>query len=271
MADVRVTDSFINAGVISTPDVRITQAFSLALIKFPSEEVRLTESFIAALVTSGSTIRVTDSYVLALVKGRTDNRKARAWTFSLDGHHFYVLRAGEDATLIYDLTTNQWSEWVSGSRPTTWRAQSGTNWIGMLNTYVFANSNVVAGDDTFGVLWVLDPDQGYDESPEDGSEVQFSRTATTFIPKGMRETERLGAVYLTASVGNPQVTGATITLRTSDDAGNTWQDHGTITATEGEYSQEFVWRSLGLIKQPGKLFEFVDNGASVRLDKLDIR
>jgi hypothetical protein len=251
MADVRVTDSFINAGVISTPDVRITQAFSLALIKFPSEEVRLTESFIAALVTSGSTIRVTDSSVLALVKGRTDNRKARAWTFSLDGHHFYVLRAGEDATLIYDLTTNQWSEWVSGSRPTTWRAQSGTNWIGMLNTYVFANSNVVAGDDTFGV--------------------QFSRTATTFIPKGMRETERLGAVYLTASVGNPQVTGATITLRTSDDAGNTWQDHGTITATEGEYSQEFVWRSLGLIKQPGKLFEFVDNGASVRLDKLDIR
>lgn len=270
MADVRLAQLDVQGAVASEVDIQVSGLYVLAGIKFPSESVEGSQLFVQALVTSDMAVRVAQLYVLAAVRSRSDNRKARAWTFSLDGHDFYVIRLGEDTTLVYDLTTERWSEWTSGT-DTTWRAQAGLNWVGMTTTYLFSNTSVVAGDDTLGVLWVLDPERGYDETPLGGEETEFTRKVTAFVPKSMRETERVGAVYLTASVGDPQLTGATISLRTSDDAGNSWQDHDTITAASADYSQEFVWRSLGLIKAPGKIFEITDNGASVRLDKLDMR
>jgi hypothetical protein len=44
-----------------------------------------------------------------------------------------------------------------------------------------------------------------------------------------------------------------------------------LTVTPSDYSQEFAWRSLGLIRAPGRMFELSDNGAAVRIDGLDIR
>lgn len=135
-----------------------------------------------------------------------------------------------------------------------------------------ANTKIVMGDDVFGLLWTLDPNQGYDEAPRvDLEDQEFTRQVVGGMPMRMRETQKVGAAYLTADMGTPQLTGANITLRTSDDYGKTWNDHGTITVEPDNYNQEFVWRSLGLIKHPGRMFEITDNGASVRIDGLDIR
>jgi hypothetical protein len=193
----------------------------------------------------------------------------------MDGHDFYVLQLGEQGTLVCDLTTGQWMQWKSPER-TAWRACLGTNWIGIgagaLNN-VSTRANVVAGDDTYGAIWVLAPTQGYDESPIDSAEeVPFTRTVMAGVPMRMRQTAPCNEVYLLGSKGGSAltVTAQEIALRTSDDAERTWTEQGTITITPEEWDQEWVWRSLGIMGAPGRMFEFTDN-CIARLDGVEIR
>jgi hypothetical protein len=135
-----------------------------------------------------------------------------------------------------------------------------------------ATSNVLAGDDNYGLLWAVEPERGYDESPRpDLADLGFTRRAIGGVPIRLRNTMQIGAVYLTMNLGDPQFLGAGVTLRTSADSGNTWVDHGTLTVTPNDYNQEFAWRSLGLVRAPGRIFELTDNGAAARIDGLDIR
>lgn len=271
--EIRTSQSQVLSVSEATPDLRVSEAQVFSIINFPTEELRISQVQITSVLKPSLSIRLSQVQVFAVVRGRIENRRIRAWTFSLDGHDFYVLRLGETETLVLDVTTGQWSSWDGGDT-SFWRPQVGMNWIGMDKTSFDngANSEAVCGDDTYGILWVLNPDQGYDEHPTEGEDdVAYTRQVVGGLPMRMRDTQPVGAVYLTASVGEPQLTGATITLRTSDDSGRNWTTHGTITSTAGDYDQEFVWRSLGRIKAPGRLFEISDNGASVRLDGLDMK
>ena len=191
-----------------------------------------------------------------------------AFSVSLDGHEFYVLRLGERETLVYDLTTNTWASWDSPGR-SVWRANSGTNWIGVLGSGDMGTmaTNIVLGDDGFGTLWTLDPEAGYDEGPFDGDNNEnFTRTVTGGIPIRGRPSPRCNAVDLTASVGDPGMTDTAIQLRYSDDNGRTWFSAGTVIVRPNVFSTELRWRSLGLMKAPGRIFEVIDTGATVRID-----
>jgi len=276
---VTLTQGRIFAVVSDPGNLKTTQARGLVTINFPTDELKnsQTELFVAAH--GNKTVRISQANVMAVARGRSQNRYLRAWTFSMDGHDFYVVRLGEEATLVYDLTTGQWMKWTTPSRE-TWRAAVGMNWTGMGRKTVSletagsapAESQVVAGDDTFGMLWTLAPTQGYDVSPYDNSQQnRFPRVIVGGVPLSARDAKPLGAAYLTASFGSPQVSGADILLRTSDDFGKTWTSHGTVTVEPGNYSQEFVWRSLGLMRAPGRMFEISDDGATVRIDGLEIR
>jgi hypothetical protein len=220
-------------------------------------------------------MKVSEVKSFAIVQGRIDSHRVQAFPFRLDGHDYIALRLGLDTTLVYDVTTQQWSEWNSGLTPAPWRPTVGMNWTGMTTAFYTdgQNSDVVLGDDTFGVLWGLDPQSGVDDAPDPnvGIPQPYIRKVVGGIPMRMRETQKAGAAYITGSFGNPQYATAGITLRTSDDFGKTWTDQGTVTVQPGNYDQEFVWRSLGLIKAPGRIFEISDNGATVRLDSLDVR
>ena len=77
-------------------------------------------------------------------------------------------------------------------------------------------------------------------------------------------------VYLTGSFGEPGYSGATVTLKYSDDLGNSYADAGSYTITEGDFNQEIAWRSLGRIVPSGRLFRVEDNGAFARIDGLDV-
>lgn len=200
-----------------------------------------------------------------------DSTNLRVWGYSLDDHDMYVLRVGTFETFIYDLKTGQWAHWASPDR-NNWRAHVGCNWLGM-SAATFANgfgSDVVAGDDTTGVLWILDPTAGQDDDPTTGDPTPFTRVVIGGIPASGRDTIPCGAVELTASLGNPALTGATVTLRTSDDAGHSYVSHGSQTMTAGTFNQVVEWRALGQIKAPGRIFELSDNGV-MRLSGLDMR
>ncbi len=254
----------------STLDVR-------AIYNFPSEQGDVSKVNVRSFDEGAPVAQVPQLFVRAIYNGRPDNRTSRAWNFSLDGHEMYVLRLGEERSLIFDQLTGQWAQWANTGRP-TFRAHLGQNWIGMgqVNYLSGASTQVVGADDTLGVLWTLDPEQGYDEAapaPEEGElpeRVYFDRIVTGGLPMRGRPSPRLNAVFATIANGSPEFETAAITLRTSGDSGNTWFDHGTVTIQPSEFAQEIHWRSLGLVKAPGRIFEFSDTGATVRIDGVDI-
>ena len=274
-----MTDTYVSQGSVlavgvlgeTTPWLSLGTVFAAG--NFPSEFTQASQVSIITAADSNVTTDVSQATVFAAGRGRIDNRRIRSWWFTLDGHDFYVLRLGDTETLVYDMSTGQWSTWSSPEMDTL-RVNAGINWLGMSRKSFQDGhtTNIVSGDDTYGLLWTLNPDRGVDESPRsDRPDAPYTRRVIGGVPMRLRETQKSGAAYITASIGEPQLVGANITLRTSDDNGKTWLSHGTITATAGTWDQEFVWRSLGLIKAPGRIFEITDNGATVRIDALDIR
>lgn len=267
---VQVSQDRTLAAVGPTPDVQLSQAYTLAVYNFPSAAVQTAQANTLGVVVTSNSIQVSQARTLAVVKGRPYNPKLRAWTFNLDGHPFYVLRLAENKTLIYDLATKQWAWWSSDNQE-HWTASIGMNWrTPGANADVYG-SNVVAGDDSWGVLWILDPLAGYDEAALDAATTRFDRVAEAqMITRGRGPGLPCYEVYLTASGGSPALPASSVTLSYSDDVGHTYVNAGAITVNPGDYNQEFAWRSLGMIDPPGRIFRIADDGALARIDGLDI-
>jgi len=202
-----------------------------------------------------------------------DSLTVRCWGFSLDGHDFYVLRLGDSGTMVYDLTTGKWSEWESPGR-TNWRPHVGQNWVGCASIDTDnGETDVFAGDDATGTLWRLNTKIGRDErtrlqTPPDD---KITKVVTGGIQMTGRNTLPCGALTIDLALGNPTQTGASIKMEISGDLGHTWLDCGSIPVTAGNYRTQIEWRSLGLIKAPGRLFKFTDDGATVRLGGANLR
>jgi hypothetical protein len=269
----RVTQAAALAAVrVSATTERTTEASTLVALNFPTPFERL--SVAAGLVTtkSNSALHVTEAAVLVAVRGRTANPKLRAWTFTLDGHDFYVLRLGMDLTLVYDAYSGEWTDWDAFNE-TYWPVSIGINWVGGVGLADTYGSNVLVGDDSYGLLWFLDPNQPYDASPESldpQQEQYFERVLQGQVPISGRQVLPCYAVWLTTDMGAPAYVGAGVKLEISDDAGESYDDMGTVTVTPGEKSPELSWYSLGQISAPGRLFRITDDGAVARIDAMEM-
>lgn len=270
---VEVAQSDVTTVIVAAAnELFLTQSDVTAVFNIPSESVEVAQSDIGYVASTLTDVQVSQSDVLVIYRGRVDNPNLRAWTFSLDGHDFYVLRLGDDLTLVYDIYSEQWVDWTSPML-NFWRANYGINWIGGELFGPTYGSNVVVGDDVFGLIWFLDPDQGYDENPNEESEEQrlyFERITMGQVAMKGREVMPCYAVWLTTDMGAPAYDGAGVTLLTSDDAGVTFDDHGLVTVTPGETNPELSWYSLGQIEAPGRLFRIIDDGAIARIDGLEM-
>jgi hypothetical protein len=272
MTDIQSLQSQILATGINTPQLRATQFQALVAYNIPADGVAAAQSQFIVAFRQQADISVTQAQILVAYRGRPSNPKLRAWTFSLDGHDFYVLRLGDRLTLVYDVYSEQWVDWAD-LESLTWRANTGINWQGaqaLANSY---GSNVVVGDDNFGLLWFLDPKQPFDEHPDYLSETQqiyFDRITMGQVPMKGREVLPAYVTWLTSDMGDPAYLEAGINLSISDDAGNTFIDVGTVTVTEGTYSPQIAWYSLGQIQAPGRLFKLVDDGALARIDSFEM-
>lgn len=270
MADARLAQSRVRSLFAeSTGDARASQMRVRTIIGYPADAAELSQSRTRALWagSGGIDARLSQARVRVIYKGYVERPHVRVWTYNLDGHDHYVARLGPNVTLELDLATGQWAEWSGHGLP-YWRAHRGINWLGMGKTTADRGygTNIVAGDDRVGILWMLDPTAGVDDAALVGNEpVPYTRTVTGIVPQVMRQTAPDGAIYLTISLGQPVVTAAGITLRVSDDWGVSFRDAGTITVEPGNFTQEVAWRSLGLVRAPGRIYEFSDTGAAARI------
>lgn len=193
-----------------------------------------------------------------------DDPTIKSWGFTLDGHDFYLIRLGhEGKTLVYDVSTGQWAWWCTDGR-SSFRVQEGKNWVssgGLAGAY---GSNIIAGDDTTGDLWVLDPDSFLDD------ELPFTREATAQMITEGRKPLQIYSVYLTSSIGDPDVEDNIVTLSYSDDLGHTYITADAPQVSISEYDQEFAWRSLGQATAPGRLFKLRDTGSFARINVLHV-
>lgn len=276
MTDVRAPQGgvLVTYDIGMTPNINASQANTLVAYNVPADNINATYGGAFAAITKIADINVTQAHVLALVRGSISNPTLRVWTFDLDGHEFYVLRLGNGKSLVYDRTTEQWAWWSSSQLP-SWRANYGTNWVQSGSVAQNHGSNVVVGDDSTGILWMLNPEKGYDDPTnavdrEEGVVRPFTRVATGQALTRGRVTIPCYQVYAVADTGQPAYEGASVTLSYSDDTGKNFVSAGSIEVATGNYYQEFVWRSLGLVRSPGRLFRITDDGAFPVLNELTI-
>lgn len=243
----------------------------LVAANLPSEELDATQGQFKVGFRQESPITATLGRLLVACKGRSANPRLKAWRYDLDGHENYVLRLGDDKTLQFDLSTGQWS-WYNSRDKNYWRLFTGMNWNTPGGNAMEKGSNIVAGDDTFGIVWILNPLEGWDDStdPDDTTKMRFLRSATAQMITRGRHYLQCFQVYLTGSSGEPVEDNDEVTLSYSDDQGHTFKDAGGIQVEDGNYNQNYAWRSLGKIGAPGRLFRIEDDGAFARIDELDI-
>ncbi len=179
----------------------------------------------------------------------------RAWTYTQDGHTFYMLDLGAQGTFGYDLDTKQWSQFQTASTAPQWNVQSGVMW----------GSRAVGGDLSNGNVYELDPGATQDYPATD-----ITHVVTGGLTMRSRTYRSCDAVRIAASfgeLGDPAT--ATFTLAYSDDLGQTWTTPPAITLTEGNYESEIAWRSLGSFAAPGRIFQLTDVGGFIRIDGCD--
>lgn len=187
--------------------------------------------------------------------GVPNQSRTRCWTFTLDGHIFYVLSLGPNGTFVYDKTTQQWCRFITDGQP-GWNMNNGAMW---------GTNRIVGGDSITSQVWELDPSAVRDDGWRD-----INHAVTGGLATRSRVFYAVDALRLSASAGQvDEETGATITMAFSDDQGKTWSDPQTLTLTADDFTEEIAWRSLGSFNAPGRIFQITDIGGIIRYDGCD--
>jgi len=197
--------------------------------------------------------------MIAFRTGSVENLNNRAWTFSLDGHTFYVVTFGEQGTFVYDQSTGEWSKWQTTGL-TSWNMEIGTTWKG----------DIIAADQSNPIIWKLDPESFID----DDFKPQVRKVSGGLSMRNRAFITNY-SFRITASLGTPAVpvtappTSPAVRLRYSDDNGASYIDAGNVVITSLDYTQEIAWLSLGTMNPPMRIFEITDTGAIARIDGAD--
>jgi len=202
--------------------------------------------------------RASQLYALAVYRTSIpDSTRQRAWTFVLDGHQFYVLDLGNEGTFLYDIGTGQWCEFKTQGH-NGWNVKNGVSWG--------SSNRIVGGDEFYPYVWEMDPDQPVDEGFRD-----IIHKVTGGIMTRSRVFHAVEMLRIAGSLGkNTSDSGATMTMRFSDDMGGTWSDTLPIALDGDAFPGEISWTSLGSFMAPGRVFEFSDVGGLLRIDGADL-
>lgn len=160
---------------------------------------------------------------------------AYAFTYSHNGHDFYVLTIPNAKTWVFDIITEVWHERKTTGQ-NTWLASS------LANAF---NKNIV-GDSQTSNLYVLDNNYFYDGDKRIDREMVFPpiflQDSRLIIDKLYLDINTSPTTDLKAK---PQ-----IMLSWSDDGGNLWSsEHWREFGKTGDYRKRVIWRNLGQTRE----------------------
>jgi hypothetical protein len=196
----------------------------------------------------GAPSKISNESVEEILKTSDD---ISAWFFRYNRHDFYLINSPV-FTLVYDITMGLWSRWDTYGR-LYWVAQSGYQ----------QGSRVVVGDGTENKLYTLSEDVA------DNNTLPVQREISGFLPNSAKPVKcNEIVVYVNSGWGPDYVSTPVLELRWSDDLGATWSDYAQASLGQrGDYSRSVSFRSLGLVRDPGRIFEFrVTDFVRFRLD-----
>lgn len=168
-----------------------------------------------------------------------DVSDARAFSFQVEGHEFYVITFPQiNLTWVYDLATQQWFKWLYWNSETAQYERHRAN-CGI----AFANKTLV-GDYENGKIYSVD----FDVYTDAGNTIRRLRRAphlTTDLQRQFFEEFQIqfqpGVGLVSGQGQNPQAM-----LRWSNDGGSTWSnEHWVSIGAIGQYNNRAIWRRLG--------------------------
>lgn len=244
----RTTEVWYNSGSGTPPFDRISGAYAErgciaigSVAKADNSVFWLGDDKIVYRAAGYTPQRVSTHAIEYAIAGYASPQTARAWTYSQEGHTFYVLTFDE-ATWVFDAATQRWHQRDSrdsqGYDIGRWRADCGTR----------CYNKEFVGDYVNGNIYELDLDV-YTENT-----IGIKRIATSapihgegrFVSMPRLEIEvESGAGLTTGQGSDPQAM-----LRFSDDGGRTWSNELWRSMGEiGEYHRRAVWNRLGRFRE----------------------
>ena len=168
-----------------------------------------------------------------------DISDAVAGTFQKDGHTFYVLSfPTADKTWVYDLATEQWSEW-------TWVDNEGNEHRDRCPFYAHAYNKVIGQDWETGLLYEISSDVYTDN----GDSIFCRRGFPHVMDELDRVTHWAAVVDIQCGTTTDNDADPQVNLRYSDDRGQTWSDP--MMASMGKIGQYYVspqFQRLGMAR-----------------------
>jgi hypothetical protein len=241
------TEVFADTGDIDNPFTRIAgRAYPLGCLNklsvvktvFNSQPclIWITPSR-EVILAQGSTVKISNESTEELLKGSTT---ITGWSFRTNKHDFYVLTT-DIATIVYDLTKKTWYRWSSYGQP-FWDAVKG----------VQIDDTVYCASSAPGSILTLDH-----SNTDYSNDYLICEVSGNLLYSGraLLPCNRV-TLYLNMGFSKSYLEAPLVELRWSDDGGQTWSGYVQKTlGVQGVYDTNVDYRSLGLIKSPGRLFE----------------
>lgn len=187
--------------------------------------------------------RISDHSIEEAIRKSLDVNDSTSLNLSFDGHTFYVLTLPNNGSFALDLSNNTWGEWTSEGQ-----LQFRCAWNCQVNGVDFL------GDTLSGKVFTLDPETYVDDVTS-----EIDRAISVFVPvAGGFVANSSVMLQCRRGVGNSNDPAPVVRLRYSDVAGASFNTSpGTVSlGANGEYGYKQIWRRLGMMRSPGRLFEF---------------
>ena len=191
------------------------------------------------LLSQGSPNKISNDFVEEMLRRST---YYRGWFFQRQRNDFYVLST-DVITLVYDIGNQSWYKWSTFNQA-TWKVSSGAQ-----------KNSALYGVDFLESAKLYRLSEGY----VDGDQEWLICEVTGFVPHNKREAMSCATVDLLPNTGlsSSYLTEPIVELRWSDDQGANWSSYVQASlGARGNTDNRTQFRSLGLIKTPGRRFEF---------------